>query len=175
MLRPEEVTMLRQARLGPQKSRWDALVRAAEEYLKTPLIPEPPGWTDGKWNAQVKDHNIFLRSENETEEIQLSRDGSETNSYARLEWSPDSKALVAWRIEPGDHKEVYLIQSSPAEGGRAILETRPYDLPGDKLTLYQLNVFDPDLTRVEYMEFKPSGKTCCSEFTSAHPTEKENR
>ena len=43
--------MLRQARSGPQKSRWDALVRAAEESLKTPLIPEPPGWTDGKWNA----------------------------------------------------------------------------------------------------------------------------
>jgi len=39
----------------------------------------------------------------------------------------------------------------------------------------QLNLFDPDLTRVEYMEFKPSGKICCSEFTAPHPTEKENR
>jgi catechol 2,3-dioxygenase-like lactoylglutathione lyase family enzyme len=39
----------------------------------------------------------------------------------------------------------------------------------------QLNLFDPDLTRVEYMEFKPSGTTCCSEFTSAHPTATENR
>ncbi|QNI36725.1 VOC family protein [Edaphobacter albus] len=39
----------------------------------------------------------------------------------------------------------------------------------------QLNLFDPDLTRVEYMEFKPSGKTCCSEFTAAHPTAVENR
>jgi catechol 2,3-dioxygenase-like lactoylglutathione lyase family enzyme len=39
----------------------------------------------------------------------------------------------------------------------------------------QLNLFDPDLTRVEYMEFKPSAKPCCSEFTADHPTEKENR
>jgi catechol 2,3-dioxygenase-like lactoylglutathione lyase family enzyme len=39
----------------------------------------------------------------------------------------------------------------------------------------QLNLFDPDLTRVEYMEFKPSGKTCCSEYTASHPTEKESR
>ena len=38
MIRPEEVPMLRQARLGAQKARWDELVRAAEEYLKTPLI-----------------------------------------------------------------------------------------------------------------------------------------
>jgi catechol 2,3-dioxygenase-like lactoylglutathione lyase family enzyme len=39
----------------------------------------------------------------------------------------------------------------------------------------QLNLFDPDLSRVELMEFKPSGKTCCSEFTAAHPTETESR
>ena len=26
----------------------------------------------------------------------------------------------------------------------------------------QLDLFDPDLSRVEYMEFKPSSKSCCS-------------
>lgn len=36
---------------------------------------------------------------------------------------------------------------------------------------WQLNVYDPDLTRVELMEFKPVEKPCCSEFTAAHPTE----
>lgn len=39
----------------------------------------------------------------------------------------------------------------------------------------QLNLFDPDLTRVEFMEFKPSGPICCSPFTAAPPTAKENR
>jgi catechol 2,3-dioxygenase-like lactoylglutathione lyase family enzyme len=34
---------------------------------------------------------------------------------------------------------------------------------------YQLNVYDPDHTRVELMEFKPAEKPCCSEFTAAHP------
>jgi catechol 2,3-dioxygenase-like lactoylglutathione lyase family enzyme len=34
---------------------------------------------------------------------------------------------------------------------------------------WQLNVYDPDDTRVEYMEFKPAGKPCCSEFTGPHP------
>jgi catechol 2,3-dioxygenase-like lactoylglutathione lyase family enzyme len=33
----------------------------------------------------------------------------------------------------------------------------------------QLNVYDPDDVRVEFMEFKPTGKTCCSEFTASHP------
>jgi len=39
----------------------------------------------------------------------------------------------------------------------------------------QLNLFDPDLTRVEFMEFKPSGTTCCSPILGKPPTESENR
>jgi catechol 2,3-dioxygenase-like lactoylglutathione lyase family enzyme len=39
----------------------------------------------------------------------------------------------------------------------------------------QLNLYDPDLTRVEMMEFQPAEKPCCSEFTAKHPTEKEAR
>ena len=35
----------------------------------------------------------------------------------------------------------------------------------------QLNLFDPDQTRVEYMEFQPVMKPCCSEFTGKHPSE----
>jgi len=36
---------------------------------------------------------------------------------------------------------------------------------------WQLNIYDPDLTRVELMEFKPVEKPCCSDFTGPHPTE----
>ena len=35
----------------------------------------------------------------------------------------------------------------------------------------QLNVFDPDLSRIELMEFAPVDKPCCSEFTAPHPSE----
>lgn len=34
---------------------------------------------------------------------------------------------------------------------------------------WQLNVYDPDETRVEFMEFTPKEKPCCSEFTAPHP------
>jgi catechol 2,3-dioxygenase-like lactoylglutathione lyase family enzyme len=37
----------------------------------------------------------------------------------------------------------------------------------------QLNLFDPDQTRVEFMEFTPSGTICCSAFAGTHPTEAE--
>jgi catechol 2,3-dioxygenase-like lactoylglutathione lyase family enzyme len=39
----------------------------------------------------------------------------------------------------------------------------------------QMNLFDPDLTRIEFMEFKPSGTTCCSAFTGPHPSAVESR
>jgi catechol 2,3-dioxygenase-like lactoylglutathione lyase family enzyme len=34
---------------------------------------------------------------------------------------------------------------------------------------WQFNLFDPDDTRVELMEFSPVEKPCCSEFTAANP------
>jgi catechol 2,3-dioxygenase-like lactoylglutathione lyase family enzyme len=34
---------------------------------------------------------------------------------------------------------------------------------------WQLNLYDADATRVEFMEFKPVQKPCCSEFAGAHP------
>jgi catechol 2,3-dioxygenase-like lactoylglutathione lyase family enzyme len=34
---------------------------------------------------------------------------------------------------------------------------------------WQLNLYDPDETRVELMEFTPVEKPCCSEYTGPHP------
>jgi catechol 2,3-dioxygenase-like lactoylglutathione lyase family enzyme len=34
---------------------------------------------------------------------------------------------------------------------------------------WQLNLYDPDDTRTEFMEFEPAEKPCCSEFTAKHP------
>jgi len=36
---------------------------------------------------------------------------------------------------------------------------------------WQLDVFDPDLSRVELMEFKPVQKPCCNDFSGPHPSE----
>jgi len=113
---------------------------------------------DRKWTALVKDHNVFVRFEDDDEEIQLSRDGTAENSYGALQRAPDSKTLVAFRIEPGERKEVYRIESSPPGGGRAVLHTRPYPLPGDRFTCYELNLFDvserrqlkPEVERIDF-------------------------
>jgi len=36
---------------------------------------------------------------------------------------------------------------------------------------WQLNLYDPDFTRIELMEFKPAEKPCCSEFKGKHPSD----
>ena len=38
---------------------------------------------------------------------------------------------------------------------------------------WQLNLYDPDETRVELMEFKPTKEPCCSPYTGPHPGSKQ--
>jgi dipeptidyl aminopeptidase/acylaminoacyl peptidase len=101
---------------------------------------------NGLWTAHIRQANIILRHA-QGQEIPLTRDGQAGRAYGLLHWSPDSSRLVAFRIEPGDRKEVYLIESSPPGGGRARLHTRPYLLPGDHYPRYELHLFDVDNVR----------------------------
>lgn len=117
---------------------------------------------DGRWTAFVRDHNLFVRS-SAGEETRLSEDGREGNAYAQWEWAPDSRTLVAWRVEAGDRKEVYLVRSSPPGGGRAQFESRYYALPGDRFPRHELNLFEvasrkqfkPDVDRFEHESDTP--------------------
>jgi catechol 2,3-dioxygenase-like lactoylglutathione lyase family enzyme len=60
---------------------------------------------------------------------------------------------------------------------QAALEANGWTPHGDEISKigkdgkWQLNLFDPDRTRVELMEFAPAEKPCCSEFTGPHPSE----
>ncbi len=50
--------------------------------------------------------------------------------------------------------------------------------PGEKPQMgrdgkWQLNLYDPDDTRVEFMEFTPVQKPCCSDYTGPHPGSKQ--
>jgi catechol 2,3-dioxygenase-like lactoylglutathione lyase family enzyme len=60
---------------------------------------------------------------------------------------------------------------------QAIMESNGWKAHGDEAAeigkdgKWQLDVFDPDFSRVELMEFKPTQKPCCSDFTGPHPSE----
>ncbi|UCC99792.1 MAG: DPP IV N-terminal domain-containing protein, partial [Phycisphaerales bacterium] len=136
--RTDEVQPQSSAEPAEQESRSDRRRRPGRRGSQSMDSP------DDKWTAFVKDNNVFVRLKDSNEEIQLSTDGDEDSTYGSLSWSPDSRTLVAFRIEPGDNKEVYLIESSPEGGGRAKFSSRSYALPGDKFATYELNLFDID-------------------------------
>ena len=75
------------------------------------------------------------------DERQLTTDGTSERGYQMIQWSSNSKSFVAFRVTDGERKEVYRIESSPRDGGRAVLHTSVYPLPGDRFTSYELNVF----------------------------------
>src|SRR5579864_1579381 len=60
---------------------------------------------------------------------------------------------------------------------QAMLESHGWKEHGDERAQmgkdgkWQLNIYDPDLIRVELMEFKPVQKPCCSDFTGPHPSD----
>ncbi len=137
----------------PEPAAVDDVFPQAPEAGEQTVAFQPPGRQlegprevrspDRKWTAIIKDHDVWVRGDG-GQETQLTKNGLEGNFFGLLAWSPDSKALTAFRIEPGDAKEVYLIASSPPGGGRAKLQTRPYALPGDKFATYELWVLDPE-------------------------------
>lgn len=93
---------------------------------------------DAKWTLEVREGNLWAKPKAGGDSVQLTKAGGFTTGR----WSPGSTHVVGYRLIPGDGKEVYLVTSSPRAGGRATLETRKYDLPGDKLDSYELFLID---------------------------------
>jgi dipeptidyl aminopeptidase/acylaminoacyl peptidase len=74
----------------------------------------------------------------------LSYDGSEGDSYqlGSIQWSPDSKKLVAYRRRPGYRRVVYFVLSSPSDQLQPKLDSMYYRKPGDVLDTNRPVLFD---------------------------------
>ena len=61
--------------------------------------------------------------------------------------------------------DIHVIQQKLIAGGPKPAEEPKVGRDGK----WQLNLYDADQTRTEFMEFTPKEKPCCSEFTGPHP------
>jgi len=98
---------------------------------------------------------------------------------------PDGRDWVEYmlNISPNADKHTLGVMNHIALGVEDIQATKERLIkngwkPGEEPKLgrdgkWQLNLYDPDDTRIEFMEFTPKGKTCCSEFTGPHPGPKQ--
>jgi dipeptidyl aminopeptidase/acylaminoacyl peptidase len=105
---------------------------------------------DGKWEATVRNHNIFIRPiesggiRQQSAGTMLSTDGSEADAYSQqsIQWSPDSRKIAAYRVRPGFRREVHYVESSPEDQLQPKHSTLLYHKPGDVLDVERPVLFD---------------------------------
>ena len=100
---------------------------------------------DKQWVAFIKDNNVFLRPANGgvSDAFAFTSDGTEGKPYGQLAWSPDSKYIVGYHINPVNDSAVYYVLSSVSGTTRGQLKKRPYKQPGDPFTTYEMYLFRP--------------------------------
>jgi dipeptidyl aminopeptidase/acylaminoacyl peptidase len=106
---------------------------------------------DGKATARIEGFNVRVKV-GDGEEFAITDAGTEKAYFARLQWTPDSKRIVATRVMPGDRGLVHLVESSPRGGGRAVLHSRVYDQPGDKVDTFDFWILDVEAHRARPIE-----------------------
>ncbi|MGI9013638.1 MAG: prolyl oligopeptidase family serine peptidase [Phycisphaerales bacterium] len=94
----------------------------------------------------IRDHNVFLRTVETSEERALSTTGTADDRFSgRAYWSPDSTRLIVIQtVQPQEHK-VHYIESSPRGGeshGQPVLQSYDYLKPGDRITHPRPRLFD---------------------------------
>jgi dipeptidyl aminopeptidase/acylaminoacyl peptidase len=117
---------------------------ATRPALPRPAAPSGPNSPDGKFVAFIKEDNLFLREKSGGKEFALSQDGKADDAYTLdgIHWSPDSRKLVAFRVEPAQEHKVYTVESSPADQVQPRLRTMNYLKPGDRIEHPHPQLFD---------------------------------
>jgi dipeptidyl aminopeptidase/acylaminoacyl peptidase len=133
--------------------------------------PERIGFSpDGKWQAYVYGNNLFLRDLKTGNETPLTSDANPNSTYARdrefdrgidmqyeatneatptpeVYWAPDSKHLVAMRLQPGTERRVYEVESSPPDQLQPKLTSYPYLKAGDQVPISKPHLFEVESKR----------------------------
>lgn len=138
-----------------QKKLAESLLKEEEKrpdrWRRREEAPVPVVSPDKKWEAYVKDNNLYLspvRDEKEKdkpkEEIALTMDGTANLRYDgwSIIWSPDSRKLATVKVRDVQERRIPLIESSPSSQKQPILQWRNYVKPGDVLPVYLPVLFD---------------------------------
>lgn len=127
-------------RRGRPGLRWDMWERGPAPEAASAAAKTSP---DGKWEAFIKNYNIYIRTKDKKEEFALSCDGSEGDyyTYASLTWSSDSKKLAVYRLRRGYHRIIHYVESSPADQLQPKHWSMEYAKPGDALDIDQPVLF----------------------------------
>lgn len=96
---------------------------------------------DKKWEAYIREGNVFAKPVDGGETIQFTKDGSPQKPYGYITWSPDSKYLAGYLVNPVKDSAIYYILTSVPGTTRGQLRSQAYKQPGDPFTTYTLFLF----------------------------------
>ncbi|MCK4758487.1 MAG: DPP IV N-terminal domain-containing protein, partial [Candidatus Aminicenantes bacterium] len=163
-----------------EKDNWTCNLKTYECKKIDPDEPENPSESvspNEKWIAFVKDFNLYIRLKATGEEFQLTTDGEDKYDYATtlswyklfnesqpekdkprisVRWSPDSRRLITLRSDRRKAKKLYLYQSMPEKGYRAVVYSYERALPGEKdLTMTEHVIFDVEAKKMIPVDLEP--------------------
>ncbi|HEY1190211.1 MAG TPA: DPP IV N-terminal domain-containing protein [Gemmata sp.] len=130
------------ARPGPKPKAPEEVADDDDTFVRAAQPRRGAESPDGKWAAFTKDSNVWLRDTKTRDVTQLSTDGKPDDSYGRVYWAPDSKALVALKTKAGGDRKVTLVESSPRNQLQPRASTYDYLKPGDPIPLPKPHLFD---------------------------------
>lgn len=111
--------------------------------VNTERESRPTTSPDGKYEARVRDYNVWVKEVDGGEERALTTDGTDSLYYAAsLRWSPDSRKLLAVKMSKVEVRQISFIESSPRDQLQPKIHTRDYPKPGDSLSQRIPVIFD---------------------------------
>ena len=151
-----------------QKKLAESLLKEEEKrpdrWRRREEAPVPVVSPDKKWEAYVKDNNLYLsplwdekEKDKPKEEIALTMDGTANLRYDgwSIIWSPDSRKLATVKVRDVQECRIPLIESSPSSQKQPILQWRDYAKPGDVLPVYLPVLFDVEARKQMALNVTP--------------------
>ena len=129
---------------------------------------------DGRYQAFIRDHDLWLVDTETGEERQLTSDGQERYGYATdsqgwrrtatpvLVWSPDSRMIATYRLDERDVEEMHLLEMDEP---RPQVHSWPYAVPGDSiLPMHErvvVHVEEGDVVALDHEPDYQRTSSCC--------------
>jgi dipeptidyl aminopeptidase/acylaminoacyl peptidase len=111
--------------------------------FRNELTGRPDTSPDKKMTAFIRDYNLWIRNLKEKKEYQLSFDGGIGKYYSSsVEWSPDSRKIIAYLVIPAEKHMITYVESSPEGQVQPKSYTYEYPKPGDAVPQHFPQVFD---------------------------------